>query len=269
MDMVQSCAENEERKEMLRGYYLIQMDAIWRGGRPRPGAVEFLDALQAGGLRYLLFTEQSGKRRAVIAKMMNDAGFHGIHSSEIYTGAMAAADYIDWRYPNQKKAYFLGGAGVKEALRERSFEVNRYHPDWVFIGMNRSLSYEDYSEAFHQILYGARLVSVDSRRVQFADGEQIPGNGAVVKMLEYASETEAMEFGRGSETACRQAARALAVLPEQLSVVGNDFRRDLLPAISLGARTFYITEGRALDGSGITSDVHPDYIADDPSGLIR
>lgn len=253
---------------MLKGTYLIQMECIYRNGRPVQGAVSLLDTFHQNSIPFLLISEQSASSRTAIAERMQQAGLN-VHPQNIYTGAYAACSYIHWRYPERKRIYSVGGRGIRDAMDHCHLIEDRKRPDYVLIGLDRDLTYADYNDILHVLNNGAKLITVDNRIVQYKDGEADLGNGAIVKMLEYASGIKAISFGRGSERMIRWCLRYLGVNAENLLVAGNDFRRDILPAIDLGCTTFLVSEGRDITVAGISSQLHPDYIVDTVNGIAK
>ena len=255
---------------MLKTIYLITIDALMFNGKPKEGAVSFLKALEMNRLPYVILTEQSGRTREKLCEDMKEIGFRYIRPGYIYFSAMAAVDYIVSTSESEiRSAYMIGGSGMKEVLEKGGFAMKQYQADYLFVGMNRNLSYLDYSEALCILEEGAQLISTDERRTQLVDSQNMIGNGAIVKMLEYASGTKSLSFGRGSELFIKQSLRYIHTDSEHAVFVGNDFQRDILPAQRLGMTTVYVTEGRSIMNCGMNEQWHPDYIVNDLNGLTK
>lgn len=254
---------------MFKKNYLLQMESLILNGHPAPGAAELLDTMFVRGIPYLILSEQSGRTREKIAEMMNAGGFRNIRPSSIYTSVMASIDWVLMNEPERKKAAYIGGQGIRQTLEQVGFEISHGSPDVLFVGMNRNMSYKDYSDALQGILHGARLISTDGRRTQSSEGMDMIGNAAVVKMLEYASGMPAVDFGRGSELLLRMALRYMQVSRDDVILCGPDFRRDIIPGIRLGMETILITNGESIMEMGINEDLHPTYIVEDLYGLAR
>lgn len=249
--------------------YLIQMDCLIRNQKARPGAVEFIDALNENGFSYVIISEQSGRTRAQLVEMFEKSGFHYIEPGDFYVSAMAAVDYLLIKFPTWKKAAYIGGKGIQAALEQGGFSIDYARPDVVFAAMDRNLSYKDYSDTLQFLLDGAVLISTDSRRTQLIDGVDMIGNGAIVKMLEYASGKRAVDFSRGSDILLRMALRYLGIKAADALAVGDDFARDIVPALKRGIETVLVTNGEGIMDLGMTDTVHPTYIVEDLSGLVR
>ena len=254
---------------MIHKNYLLQLDTLLRRGYPADGAVYFLDTLRENGLPYLILTEQNARTRDQIASMMNDVGFHGVRPANIYTSVMAAVDWVLWKEPFRKTAAYLGGPGLRLTLEEVGMTIRHMDADVLFVGMNRNLGYRDYSEAVQIIHDGAILISTDSRRIQRQEGGEFIGNGAVIKMLEYASGMKAIDFGRGSIGLYNMALRYMQVGPGDVVAVGTQFPKDIETARKIGIETVYLTNGSSIMELGMDEENHPDYIVEDLYGLTR
>lgn len=254
---------------MLQGTYLIQMECVYHNGKAAQGAVEMLRAFHERHIPYVLVSEQSASDRERITERLRQAGLPYVRAANIYTGANAAAAYIAWRWPDKRKIYSVGGRGIRMAMKENDLIEDRKHPDFVLMGMDRDLTYADYNDILHVLNGGARLVSVDNRIVQYTDGEADLGNGSIAQMLAGAAGTKVLSFGRGTSRLIEACARYMGVNTGDLLAAGNDFRRDLIPAIACECTTFLVSEGRDILKSGITDSLHPDYIVDDVSGIAK
>lgn len=254
---------------MIQGVYLIQMDCIYKGGQAMPGANYFLSQLVQQKIPFLLLTELSGKTREELAQTMRDAGISIVNELDIYSTSMAAVDYVVRKYPERIRVAGIGGKGMKEAIQKGGFINDRKNPDILFVGMNRNMTYLDYSYALQYVLGGAKLISTDARKTMMSDGLRQIGNAAVIKMLEYASGENAENFGRGSEHYLLEATRFFKQKVEDMILVGDDFEKDMKPAMHLGMTTVFVTRGQDMFEVGMNEDVHPTYLVDDLYGLAK
>lgn len=255
---------------MIRKLYVLQYNTlVIRGRYPAKGARELLAGLYAENLPFLILTDQSGRTREEIVRSMMDMGFYHIPYDGIYTSTMAAADWVARQYPEKAKAAYIGGRGMKKSLEEAGFAIVNAHPDWLFVGFDRNATYEDYSFGLSLIRSGAALISTDSSPTRFGETGEGIGAGAIVKMLEYASGTRALEFGRPGVISVASALRYQGYEAKEAIFVGADFKLDIVPALRCGMDTVLVTEGRSIQGLGMNEKMHPRWIIDDLSGLLR
>lgn len=245
------------------------MDCLIRNGSPKKGAVELLDLLYRQQVPFAVLSQQSGKTREKMIVDMRNAGFSVLRHANLYTSSMAAVDFLSSRYMEKNRAAVIGGDGVREAVNKAGYTLDRMHPDFIFFGMDRSLTYEDYCEVGAMIEDGGILVSVDDRRRQVVDSQKMIGNGALVTMLEYATGTDAIHFGMGSPLYLDMVIRYLNVEASSIVAVGTSFQRDIIPWLNKGMTTVYVTEGRSIVNEGMNEKIHPDYIVEDLVGLTR
>ena len=236
---------------------------------PVEGAKEFMEALRYNGIPYVIITDRSARSRERLAATMNEMGFKFVRPSRIYTSVMGAVDFAVWQFPEKRRAYFIGGTGLRTTLEEVQFEISRLSPDLLFIGMNRNMDYHDYSDAAYVVRKGAQMISTDSRMIQYQNGDAEIGNGAIVRMLEASTGKVAIDAGMGSDLLIMMTLRYMRVQPEDVIAIGTDFKRHILPAARCGIETMFITHGRSLMESGITEELHPTYMVEDLYGLCK
>ena len=95
------------------------------------------------------------------------------------------------------------------------------------------------------------------------------GNGTIVRMLEYAAGVKAMNFGCGTKILLKFASKHLPYSLSEIIMIGNRFKKDIVPALQLGMLTFYVAGSEEMMKQGINDEFHPDYILDDLTGLLR
>ena len=226
---------------MFDASYIIQLDVLVKNGIASKGAIAFMKKLEEEGMPYIIVTEQSGRIQDHIADYLVERGFRYIR--------------------------YLGGAGIKEVLEKGNYQITFDHPDFIIMGMNKKSTYYDYSRISLAVQDGAMLVSSDNRNVQFVDGLRMIGNAAIVKMIEYATGCKSISFGRGCDNYLLMA--KLYLNQENILFIGNDFERDILPAMHCEFTTVFVTEGNSIENTGMNEQHHPDYIVEDLFGLTK
>jgi 4-nitrophenyl phosphatase len=260
---------NKAGKKMIQSIYLIQMESLISGGKACDGASAFLKKLEEEGMLYLILCEQCGRSRDHLADYFQERGFRYVRPEYFYTSSMAAVDYASLKWPDKKRCGMIGGEGLKTALEIGGFHTAPDQQDFLFVGMDRNLSCEDYSRYLQKLKQNGIIVSVDNRRMMENDGEQMIGCGAVVRMLEYASGKQSISFGRGSHGLLVQALRYLHKDPNNVTYVGSSFKDDISTAIEMNMQTVLVTGGTSLSELGVTGEYHPDYIVENLIGLTK
>ena len=171
---------------------MLDLDGVvWLSADPIPGAAEAVARLRAAGERVLFCTNFSGRLLADQEAQLED---HGIPAhGDVLTSAMAAARLVE---PGER-VLICGGAGVAEAMQARgAIPVRDGDADAVAVGFHREFDYERLRIAARAVDRGARLIATnDDATLPTPDGP-IPGGGALVAAVAYATGVEAIVAGK-------------------------------------------------------------------------
>jgi len=137
--------------------YLIDLDGtVYRGRERIPAAKRFIDRLQASKTDFLLVTNNTTKSPADVAKNLADN--HDIHVSpdNVYTAALATADYVaDLAGDGEKTMYVIGELGLKTAMLAKHFQFEETTPRYVIVGLDYDVTYNKFELATLAIKRGA------------------------------------------------------------------------------------------------------------------
>ena len=90
--------------------WLTDMDGVLvHEEDPIPGGAEFIEALKASGLKYLLLTNNSIYTRRDLRARLLGSGID-VPEDRIFTSALATADFLDEQRPGGT-AYVVGESG--------------------------------------------------------------------------------------------------------------------------------------------------------------
>ena len=254
---------------MRRRCYLLYMDTLLEGNTMRPGADVFIGFCLRNSIPFLILSEQCSRDRTQMKEQLEQAGIPGVRESCFYTTSMAAVDWCILKMPERIRASYIGGEALKGAIRQGGYIMDPVSPELYFVGMDPHMNYRDYSDTVQCLRDGAVLISTDSRAVMRRNGLFAAGNGAVVRMLEYAGGCEALDFGRGSKRTIQMAMRYLKIPEEDIMMIGTDFAKDIVPVLDTEMETVYVTWGESIENTGMNNECHPKYIVEDLAGLAR
>ncbi len=246
---------------------IIFLEALIDNRGIREGAIEYIEYLIRNNIFFVIVSEQCSRNKSQIIEYLTKYGFPMIEETNIFTSSNAA---IRWLLSKEiyKNVAYLGGRGMKEAIETSPLEINYTNPDAVLIGLNREVSYKDYNDFLQYILNKAQFISVDDRKSQLYEGLSMIGNAAIVKMLETASNTKALKFGRGNEMLLIEVMKNYDLDKEDTILISDEFYLDILPAMNLGLETTLITNGNSLEKYGFDNNFHPTHIAENYKGLL-
>lgn len=255
---------------MINKFYMIDLDGtMFNGTQIIEGAKEFVDYLIKNNIGFIFLTNNSSRTQEQAAMHMIKMGFNGIKPEMFYTSAMAAADTISRLYPNKRRAAYIGETGMKNALLDNGFKIDPDKPDFLFVGLDRNATYRDYSFALRALKNGAILIGTNNDRVLLSQEGANIGNGSIVAMFEYASNTEAIKIGKPHQAIIEGALRYTKVNKENIIIIGDNLETDIVLGKNAGIDTVLVTTGVNDMEDCYKLNIHPTYIVDNLSRLIR
>ncbi|MGH9164305.1 MAG: HAD-IIA family hydrolase [Acidimicrobiales bacterium] len=233
---------------------------IWRGEGLLPGADVAVARLRAAGERVVYLTNNSYLPVAATVAKLAAMGLP-TEPEDVLTSAQAAASMLD---PGTT-AGVCGGPGVEEALRAAGVELLAHGPaDAVVVGWHGEFDYQRLTVAVSAVLGGARLVATnDDATYPSADG-LIPGGGALVAAIAYASGREAIVAGKPFAPMVALVHRRVG--PVEV-MAGDRPSTDGLLAKALGARFGLVLSG-VTTASDLPVQPAPDLVAADLASLV-
>lgn len=240
--------------------YLIDLDGtMYRGNQVIAEAVTFIQLLQKHHISYVFVTNNATRTRKQNLEHMVRLGFNGIKEKDFFTSATAAVSYMK-KHSDAHYVYAIGEKGLYEAILEGGYEFNEQKAELVFVGLDRSADYSQYSKAArilrqnHALLVGTN----QDRRIPDGDAFSI-GNGAVVEMLKYASEAETIMIGKGNRAMMEEVLAYTNKTKEECIVIGDNLETDIAFAKDNGLSSIMVCTGvhtrRDAERFRIKSDV--------------
>lgn len=226
--------------------WALDLDGVlWRGAMPIPGAADAVARLRARGGRVVFLTNNSAP---TIAQHLARLGRMGVETGaeDLLTSAQAAATML----APGSTALACADAGVREALEARDVRILDASPvDAVVVGWHREFDFSRLARAADAVRAGARLVGTNEDATVPVPGGVLPGAGALLAAVAYAS-------GATPEVAGKPHAPMQRLVLERVgpvaTVVGDRPSTDGELARALGARFALVLSGvtgeRDLEG---------------------
>lgn len=224
--------------------FLIDLDGtMYRGNQVIPEAIAFIHRLQAHHIPYVFVTNNATRTPKQNADHMKSLGFCDIQPEAFFTSAMAAVAHMK-KTSAAKKAFWIGEAGLQEAIRQGGYERDEEQAELVFVGLDRQADFLLYSRAAYCLRHNhALLVGTNGdRRVPNNDGFLI-GNGAVLEMLQYASEAERITIGKPSAIMMEETLAYIGKQAEECVVLGDNLETDIAFGKDNGVMSIMVTSG--------------------------
>lgn len=253
-----------------RGFVFDIDGCLMKGGRAIPGAPEAVAALRSRGLAVRYFTNDSSKTPAEVAGRLDRAGIAAA-PAEVLTSALVAAEYAARRFPGGR-VLTIGGTPLREALERRGLRLVEEPPaDAVVVGRDLELSYRKLEAACRAIWGGAVFLATNvDRRVPVEDGF-VPGTGAIVKAVAWATGRSPRVMGKPSVWAGRAAVRSLGMPAREVAVVGDQLQQDIRMGRLAGTLAVLVLTGSSTgeDVDRMPPRFRPDAVLPDVGGLAE
>jgi HAD superfamily hydrolase (TIGR01450 family) len=172
--------------------WVLDLDGVvWLADEAIPGAAEAVVRLRRAGERVLFATNNSA---VPVAEVEAKLGRFGIPAAgDVVTSAMAAARLVE----HGQRVLVCGGPGVADAVTARgAIAVRDGDADAVIVGFHRDFDYERLRVAAQAVWRGARLIATNDDATYPTPDGPIPGGGAIVASVAYATGVDATVAGK-------------------------------------------------------------------------
>lgn len=241
--------------------WALDLDGVvWLGEELIRGSAAAVTALRERGERVVFLTNNSGKVVGDYVAKLERMGMT-TSAADVVTSAQAAASLLE---PGTT-ALVCAGPGVTEALEMRGVEPVTSGPaDAVVVGWHREFDYERLSVATAAVRAGARLVGTNDDSTYPTPEGVIPGGGALLAAVAYASGAVAEVAGKPNPAMVELVASRVGAVAD---MVGDRPNTDGLLARRLGARFHLVLSGVTTE-SALPVDPEPDTVSPDLATLV-
>jgi NagD protein len=159
----------------------------------------------------------------------------------------------------------VGNDGFVQALEEMGYDTSAKNPDFVVVSLKENLLYDDLATIVELVLGGAKLVGMHETAIYAKNGRKYPGLGAILRCIEYATNTKATVIGKPSD-GFYDIARKMVHAEDfsQMTIVSDDAIGDLVGAKRLGMKTILTLSGKYKKAEEIlpflADDEQPDSV---------
>ncbi len=243
---------------------------MYRGTSIIQSACDFLNLCIEKKVPFYFLTNNSLRTRQENVEHMMNMGYTNIDADMFYNSAMASVQYVKHHY-SQRKAYYVGKNGLKEALEQEGFTITEDHPDFVFVGLDKSATYDVYSKALDHLLQGSKLIGTNKDRVLASPKGFEVGNGSVVALFEYASQQVSPDIAKPSGVMLDLFLEHTHLNKEDIVLIGDNLDTDIKLGYDHGVETIFVQTGVHTISDLKNHPVKPDVVLEtlmDPS-LLR
>jgi HAD superfamily hydrolase (TIGR01450 family) len=241
--------------------WVLDLDGVlWLGDEAIPGATDAVARLRRAGHDVLFCTNNSSQP---VTEVEDKLGRFGIPAEgAVVTSALAAASLVD---PGER-VLVCAGPGVAEAvIRRGAVPVDDGEAEVVMVGFHLGFDYGRLRAAFAAVRSGARFVATNDDRTYPTPSGPIPGGGAIVAAVSYATAVDPIVAGKPHEP---MAALVRSRLGPGGTMVGDRADTDGRFAAALGYRFALVLSGVTTEAE-LPVDPEPEVTAADLAALVQ
>lgn len=223
---------------------MIDLDGtIYRGKEKIPAAKRFIERLQEHDIPFLFVTNNS--TQAPIKVVENLANNFDIHVKEenVYTSALATADYIADLNKDKRSVYVIGEVGLKQAILDKGFHFEETNPDYVVVGLDYDVTYHKFELATLAIKRGAKFIGTNADTNLPNERGLVPGAGSVIALVECSTQQKATYIGKPETIIMEKALERLGLPKDEVVMVGDNYMTDIKAGINFGIDTMLVYTG--------------------------
>jgi NagD protein len=222
---------------------------------PIEGSIELIDRLNNQEIPYMVVTNNTKEASEDFLAYLNTIGLN-IPTTHYLDPLMVLRDTL----PLQLVAAY-GAPKFLERIEELGYKVDFDNPKSVLIGIKKEFSNDEYADMVGAIMKGAKLIGMHETTLYAKDGKRYPGVGAILKMLEFATGAAYEVVGKPSipfynqALARLQAQTSVTIDFENITMISDDVKGDLIGIQALGAKTVFVLSGKYSDADEILPTV--------------
>ncbi|MGB0385277.1 MAG: HAD-IIA family hydrolase [Ardenticatenaceae bacterium] len=244
---------------------------ILRGARMLPFVCETIQQLRARKIKVCFFTNDN---RAPVEQWLGRLHSHGIvvGADEVITSAIVAAEMVAQWCPTGN-ILVAGDVGLREALQAHDLRLidwdSTLSADLVVMGKDPDFDQKRLQIVCQHIWNGAKFVATNNdRKMPVADG-YVPGTGAMVQAVAYATGTQPLVTGKPSIHAANVALEGMGLSAEHVAIVGDSLTSDIKLGKTAGMTTILVLTGTHGwdDVYQLPPEDRPDHVLNDLSDL--
>ncbi|MDO4903393.1 MAG: TIGR01457 family HAD-type hydrolase [Limosilactobacillus sp.] len=242
-----------------QGYFIDLDGTIYRGKEKIPAAARFIKRLQDAGDTVLFVTNNSTREPEFVADNLRNNHDINVTADNVYTSALATADYLDNIAGDRRKIYVVGESGLRKALASRGFVIDEDHPDYVVVGLDSQITYEILAKAVLLIRAGATFVGTNSDSNLPNERGMLPGAGSFIKLVEYATQTKPIMIGKPETIIMEMALKKVGMQKEDVVMVGDNYNTDIKAAINTGMDSLLVYTGLSTPEQVAKEKIQPTH----------
>jgi 4-nitrophenyl phosphatase len=252
---------------------ILDMDGvIWKADAPIGNLPETFARIRELGLRFVFATNNGTMTPEEYQQKLKDLGVI-IDTSQVVTSALGIAYMLAQKYPRGTKIFMIGEDGIRVALEKEGFEIlsteNAPEAQAVVMGIDRGVNFQKIAEATLLVRAGIPFYTTNTDRTFPTPRGEIPGSGAWVSVVTYASGVEPIIAGKPFPYLMDLSLKRLGSKKEETLVVGDRLETDIAAGQAVGCPTALLLSGVSTKEQADAWKPSPNFIAESLSVLVK
>lgn len=226
---------------------IVDMDGVlWRQSQPIGDLARIFGKINAKGLKITLATNNA---TLTVKQYLQKLASFGVALSpeQIVNSPQAAAMYMVKHFPPGSPIYVIGKDGLRQEMLKHGYQIangQEYQTvAAVVVGMDWDLRFEQLCQATLLLRAGAEFIATNGDRTFPTPQGLVPGVGAILALLETASEKKPLIVGKPDPLMYQIALDRMSVQASECLVVGDRLETDILGGQQIGCQTALVLSG--------------------------
>jgi 4-nitrophenyl phosphatase len=247
---------------------LLDMDGVlWRDSEAIGDLPAVFDKIDNMGLQVAFVTNNATRTAKQYLSKFQDFGVD-VQAEQIYTSALASAEYLSQMHPDGGKVFIVGEKGLQMALEERGFQHGEEDCLAVVVGLDREINYEKLTRATFLVRSGVSLIGTNPDMTLPTPDGLAPGAGSIIAAIESASGVSAKIIGKPQATLLNSAIDKLGLSASEVLMVGDRLETDIAAGQNAGCATALVLSGASSQAQADSWKPAADYVEADLSSLV-
>jgi 4-nitrophenyl phosphatase len=251
---------------------ILDMDGVlWTDSAPIGNLPNIFSRIKELGLGVAMATNNSTRTVDQYVERLHDFGV-SVEPWQVITSSLAVVELMKRRLPTGAQVFAIGEQGLKESLRNASFELlsvaQAEKAEAVVIGLDRDINFEKMREATLLVRAGKPFFATNPDRTFPTPRGQIPGAGAWVSVIATATDIQPIYAGKPYPYILDLALQRLETPKSTTFVVGDRLETDIAGGQALGCATALVLSGISTLAQAQSWTPRIDIIADDLAALV-
>lgn len=226
---------------MYKGY-LIDLDGVtYLGHKVIPTCRDFIAKLNQEKIKFCFVTNNSSRTTSEVCEHLNSIGYV-VKEENIITSSEVTVNYLK-KENKDAKVFLIGMNGIRNELEKNNISIVNKNADYVVVGLDLHVNFDKLTAACREILNGAKFISTNSDLRLLKDTGMIPGNGAICKFIEAATDVKPLYMGKPQVEMLEYGLEKLTLNKQDVAMIGDNYFTDILGAHHFGIGSIFVETG--------------------------